>query len=55
MEMQVKMTPIAHPTPVRMDKFKISRDNMVGRMWRKRGIPPFLVGLQTSTTTLEIS
>jgi len=28
---------------------------MLARMWRKRNIPPLLVGLQTSTTVLEIS
>jgi hypothetical protein len=28
---------------------------MLARMWRKRNTPPLLVGLQTGTTTLEIS
>jgi hypothetical protein len=28
---------------------------MLVRMWRKRNTPPFLVGLQAGTTTLEIS
>jgi hypothetical protein len=28
---------------------------MLGRMWRKRNIPPLLVGLQACITTLEIS
>jgi hypothetical protein len=28
---------------------------MLVRMWRKRSIPPFLVGLQACTTTLETS
>jgi hypothetical protein len=28
---------------------------MLARMWRKRNIPPLLVGLQGCTTTLEIS
>jgi hypothetical protein len=28
---------------------------MLARMWRKRNTPPLLVGLQTCTTTLEIS
>ena len=28
---------------------------MLARMWRKRDIPPLLVGLQACTTTLEIS
>lgn len=29
--------------------------HMLERMWRKRKIPPLLVGLQTGTITLEIS
>jgi hypothetical protein len=29
--------------------------HMLERMWRKRKIPPLLVGLQTGTTTLEIN
>jgi hypothetical protein len=28
---------------------------MLARMWRKRNMPPLLVGLQGGTTTLEIS
>jgi hypothetical protein len=28
---------------------------MLARMWRKGNTPPLLVGLQASTTTLEIS
>ena len=28
---------------------------MLARMWRKKNTPPLLVGLQTCTTTLEIS
>jgi hypothetical protein len=28
---------------------------MLARMWRNRNTPPLLVGLQTCTTTLEIS
>jgi hypothetical protein len=28
---------------------------MLVRMWRKRNTPPLLVGLQTCTTTLEVS
>jgi hypothetical protein len=28
---------------------------MLWRMWRKRNTPPFLVGLQAGTTTLEIN
>jgi hypothetical protein len=28
---------------------------MLERVWRKRNIPPLLMGLQAGTTTLEIS
>ena len=28
---------------------------MLARMWRKRNIPPLLVGLPAGTTTLEIT
>jgi hypothetical protein len=28
---------------------------MLARMWRKKNTPPVLVGLQISTTTLEIN
>jgi hypothetical protein len=28
---------------------------MLGKMWRKKKTPPLLVGLQTSTITLEIN
>jgi hypothetical protein len=28
---------------------------MLARMWRKRNTPPFLVGLQACTTTLEVN
>jgi hypothetical protein len=28
---------------------------MLARMWRKRNTPPFLVGLQTATTTLVVN
>jgi hypothetical protein len=28
---------------------------MLARLWRKRNIPPLLVGLQAGTTTLDIS
>ena len=28
---------------------------MLARMWRKRNTPPLLLGLQTGTTTLDIS
>jgi hypothetical protein len=39
-----------------MTKIKNSRDNTrMARMWRKRNIPPLLVGLQNCTITLEIN
>jgi hypothetical protein len=28
---------------------------MLAKMWRKRNTPPFLVGLQAGSTTLEIN
>jgi hypothetical protein len=34
---------------------KLRRQQMLARMWRKRNTPPLLVGLQASTTTLEVS
>jgi hypothetical protein len=34
---------------------KLRWQQMLVRMWRKRNTPPLLVGLQTGTTTLEIS
>jgi hypothetical protein len=55
-EIQIKKTLRFHLTPVRMAKIKNSCDTqMLVRMWRKRNTPPFLVGFQACTTTLEIS
>jgi hypothetical protein len=34
---------------------KLSSQQMLVRMWRKRNTAPLLVGLQAGTTTLEIS
>ena len=34
---------------------KLRWQQMLARMWRKRNTPPFWVGLQACTTTLEIS
>jgi hypothetical protein len=51
-EMKMKMTLRLHLTPIRMVKIKNSGDSTC---WRKRNTPPLLVGLQTSTTTLEIN
>ena len=33
----------------------LRQQHMLERMWRKRNTPPFLVGLQAGTTTLEIN
>jgi len=55
-EMQFKTTLRYHLTPVRMAKKKKLRwQQTLARMWRKRNTRPFLVGLQTITTILEIS
>ena len=55
-EMQIKTTLRFHFTPVRVAKMKkIRRQQVLVRMWRKRNIPPLLVGLQVGATTLEIS
>ena len=34
---------------------KLRGQQMLEQMWRKRNIPPLLVGLQAGKTTLEIS
>jgi hypothetical protein len=34
---------------------KLRKQQMLARIWRKRNIPPLLVGLQAGTTTLEIN
>ena len=34
---------------------KLRWQHMLERMWKKRNIPPLLVGLQSGTTTLEIN
>jgi hypothetical protein len=55
-EMQMKTTLRFHFTPVRMARIKNSRDSRcLERMWRKKNIPPLLVGLQADTATVEIS
>ena len=55
-EMQTKTTLRFHLTPVKMARIKNSGDSRCfSRMSRKRNTPPFLVGLQACTTTLEIS
>ena len=55
-EMQIKMTLRFHFTSVRMAKIKNSSASARWwGMWRKKNTPPFLVGLQNGTTTLEIN
>ena len=55
-EMQIKTNLRFNLTRVRIAKIKKFRwQQMLVRMWRKRNTPPFLVGLQTYTTTLEIN
>jgi hypothetical protein len=55
-EIQIKTTLRFHLTPVRIAKIKNSGDQqMLVRMWWTRNTPPFLMGLQSGTTTLEIS
>jgi hypothetical protein len=53
-EMQIKITLKFHHTPVRKAKIKNSGDS---KHWQGCGkeTPPLLVGLQATTTTLEIS
>jgi len=54
--MQIKTTLRLYLTPVRMAKIKKPGEKqMLARMWRKRNTPSLLVGLQTGTTTVEIS
>jgi hypothetical protein len=51
-EMQIQMTLRFYFKPIRTAKIKNSTGQLA-RMWRKTNTPPLLVGLQTSTTTLE--
>jgi hypothetical protein len=52
--MQIKTFLRFHLIPVRIAKIKkLMGQQMLARMWRKRNIPPLLVGLQVGTTTLE--
>jgi hypothetical protein len=52
-EMQIKTTLRFHHTPIRMAKIKNWKD-MLPRLWSKRNIPPLLVGVWTSTASVEI-
>jgi hypothetical protein len=53
--MQIKTTLRFHLTAVRMVKIKHSGDNRCWQGCGERDTPPWLVGLQACTTTLEIS
>jgi hypothetical protein len=55
-EMQIKTTMRFHLTPIRMAKNQNLRcQHMLVRMSKKMNTPPFLMGLQTGTTSLEIN
>ena len=52
-EMQIKTTVRYHYTPVRMAA--IQKSTMLERVWRKGDPLTLLVGMQTSTATMENS
>ena len=54
-EMQIKTTVRYHFTPVRMPAIKKSTSSMLERLWRKGNPLTLLVGMQTSTATMENS
>jgi hypothetical protein len=54
-ETQIKKILRFHFIPIRMAKIENSGDDTLMRMWRKRKTLLLLVGLQISTTTLEIN
>ena len=54
-EMQIKTTMRYHFTPVRMAAIQKSTSKMLERVWRKGNPLTLLVGMQTSTATMENS
>ena len=54
-EMQIKTTMGYHLIPVRMVLIKVYKQQMLERVWRKGNPLPLLVGMQTSTATMENS
>ena len=54
-EMQIKTTVRYHLTPVRIAAIRVYKQYMLERVRRKRNPLTLLVGMQTSTATMENS
>ena len=54
-EMQIKTTMMHHLMPVRMAAIKVYKQQMLPRVQRKGNPLTLLVGMQTSTATMENS